>query len=234
MEKRVQLLTTTGFAPVGSTINAPCWSRIGIDGDGSCPELAAAIHCRNCHVYTDRGRALLDRPMEEDYRREWAARLAEPEQLQRARQSVVIFSLQSELLSLPAIVFKEIAAMRVVRRVPGTRNRLLLGMVNIRGELQLCVSMRILLGLETAGTARHPTADTGRLLLLQDATEAWAFPVDEVHGMHRFNLENLNAPPATVEKSQVRFTRGTLDWKGKSIGCLDESAIFKALKGSMA
>ncbi len=29
-----------------------CWNRIGVRGDGSCPELKRHIHCRNCPVYS--------------------------------------------------------------------------------------------------------------------------------------------------------------------------------------
>jgi chemotaxis-related protein WspD len=214
---------------------APCWSRIGIDGDGSCPELVAAIHCRNCHVYADAGRTLLDRPGSNDYRVEWATRLAaEAEFQKRAKHSVVIFSLQSELLALPTTIFNEVAAMREIRRVPGALSKLLLGLVNIRGELHLCVSLHALLSLGPTERPSSSAGGSGRLLLMQKGGETWAFPVDEVHGTYRCNLESLSPPPATVGKSLVRFSRGTMDWEGKSVGCLDETAVFNALKGSMA
>ena len=29
-----------------------CWNRIGVRGDGSCPELKQYVHCRNCPVYS--------------------------------------------------------------------------------------------------------------------------------------------------------------------------------------
>ena len=223
-------------APVtrgGGDGDAPCWSRIGIDGDGTCPELAVAVHCRNCPVYSDAGRSLLDRPLINEYRAEWTARLASAtETQQRTTHAVVIFSLQSEFLALPAPIFNEIAAMRRIRRVPGVHNKLLLGMVNIRGELQLCISLHALLGFETGSAI--PEAGSGRLMLIQQGTDAWAFPVDDVHGTYRYNPESLSPPPATVEKSRSRFSRGTLEWEGKRVGCLDETMVFSALKGSMA
>jgi Magnesium chelatase, subunit ChlI len=36
-----------------------CWNQIGVFGDGTCPELAKVIHCRNCPVYAAGGRSLL-------------------------------------------------------------------------------------------------------------------------------------------------------------------------------
>jgi len=218
-----------------SVAEAPCWARIGIDGDGSCPELKTAIHCRNCHVYADAGRALLDRPTAMDYRSEWTARLAaEADYHKRATLSVLIFSLQSECLALPTTVFNEVTEMRQIRRIPGAPSKLLLGLVNIRGELHLCVSLRMLLGFQTAESTSPVEIGAGRMLLMQRSGEAWVFPADGVHGVYRYNAEDLSPPPATVGKSLVRFSRGTLEWEGKTVGCLDETAIFNELKGSMA
>src|SRR5258706_152676 len=28
-----------------------CWNRIGVRGDGSCPELARHVHCRHCPAF---------------------------------------------------------------------------------------------------------------------------------------------------------------------------------------
>lgn len=225
----------SGTPPTAGSTEAPCWSRIGIDGDGSCPELKTAIHCRNCHVYADAGRTLLDRPTAMDYRSEWTARLAaETDYQKRATLSVLIFSLQSEYLALPTTIFSEVTEHRQIRRIPGAPSKLLLGLVNIRGELHLCVSLRMLLGFQTTESIAPVQNGTGRMLLMQRGGEAWVFPIDEVHGTWRYNTEDLSPPPATVGKSLVRFSRGTLQWEGKSVGCLDDTAVFNELKGSLA
>ena len=42
---------------------ADCWNKIGVRGDGSCPELEKHIHCRNCPTYTAAASMLLDRDL---------------------------------------------------------------------------------------------------------------------------------------------------------------------------
>ncbi len=233
MDKIENLSNLSGAAD--GAMAAPCWSRIGIDGDGSCPELAAAIHCCNCHVFTEAARGLLEQPIMDEYRGEWTARLAAEAEIQkRSTHSVLIFSLQSEYLALPTAIFSEVTEVRGIHRVPGALNKFLLGLVNIRGELHLCISLSMLLGIEGAESAVRPAAGSRRMLLMQRAGVAWVFPVDEVHDVYRYNDESLSTLPATVERSPLRFSQGLLEWRGKTVGRLDEAAVFDALKGSMA
>src|SRR6185436_16665390 len=99
-------------------VDTPCWARIGIDGDGTCPELASVIHCSNCPVFSEAARGLLDRPLVEDYQGDWTARLAvEAENQKRFTHSVLIFSLQSEYLALPTAIFSEVTDVRGVHRI---------------------------------------------------------------------------------------------------------------------
>ena len=221
-------------AATEGTSAEPCWSRIGIDGDGSCPELKTAVHCCNCSVFTDAARGLFDRPIMDEYREEWTTRLlAEAETQKRSTHSVLIFSLQSEYLALPTTVFSEVTDVRAIHRIPGAPSKFLLGLVNVHGELHLCASLSTLLGIEAAESSAVPAASKARMLLMQRGHEAWVFPVDEVHDVYRYNDESLHSLPATVERSPLRFSRGTLEWQGKTVGRLDETAVFDALKGSM-
>ena len=55
-----------------------CWNRIGVWGDGTCPELPPVIHCHNCPVFAVAGKKFLDAASPEGYSREWAERLAAP------------------------------------------------------------------------------------------------------------------------------------------------------------
>ena len=49
--------TSTPFARAGLN---DCWNKIGVRGDGSCPELERHAHCRNCPVYSAAAAQLLD------------------------------------------------------------------------------------------------------------------------------------------------------------------------------
>lgn len=214
-----------------------CWNHIGVAGDGTCPELAQVIHCRNCPVYAAEGRAFFDRPPPEDYAAEWAARLASPEDEARADRlpSVVVFQIGTEWLALPTALFREVTEPRPVHRIPHRSNGVLLGLVNIRGEIQLCVSLGEVLGLEKA-----PVEQIGnvpgckRMLVMARKGETWVFPVAEVEGARRFNGADVMSAPVTIEKAYPSFTRSIIQWGDKHVAQLDEAAVFDALMRSVS
>ena len=126
-----------------------CWNRIGVHGDSSCPELQNFVHCRNCPVYSNAGVQLLDRPLPEQYRREWTEHFAqEKKAAEPAKGSALLFRLHTEWLALATQAFQEAAERRLIHSLPHRRSGLVLGLVNIRGELLICVSLSRLLGLE--------------------------------------------------------------------------------------
>ena len=126
-----------------------CWNRIGVKGDRSCPELPKVIHCRNCPVFAEAGEHLYDRPPPAGYSDEWANRIAGPGQSVGGRTlPVVVFRVGSEWLALDVGLAVEVAPVRTIRRVPHQTDEVLVGLVNIRGELQLAVSLQRLLGSE--------------------------------------------------------------------------------------
>lgn len=87
----------------------PCWNRIGVWGDRSCPELEAVTHCHNCPVFAAAGRSFLDAPSPPDYLDEWTRRLALPDGADAADvHSLLVFRLGSEWLALPVGVLVEV------------------------------------------------------------------------------------------------------------------------------
>jgi len=221
--------------PTNTVIVNDCWNRIGINGDGTCHELTKVIHCRNCPVYSSAGRSLLDREAGSDYRSEWNTLLAKSKEVQQSgTHAVVIFQLGDEQLALPASVFREVTEMRWVHSLPAQREKFLIGLVNIRGEIQLCISLGAVLGIETdiEANARTHGAE-GRMLVVEFDKQTWVFPVNKVHGTHRYAPENLKPPPATVQKAKTSFTRGSIEWEGKTVGCLNDAAVFAMLKGGI-
>jgi chemotaxis-related protein WspD len=212
-----------------------CWNEIGVHGDGSCPELERFVRCRNCPVYSSAGVRLLDRPSPEGYRREWRDHFAQEKQLAaRRKHSAVIFGVKDERLALPTEAFQEVAERRPVHSLPHRRQGIVLGLVNIRGELLVCVSLGHLLGLENLGP-RETRRKVHRWLLVGDwGGNRFVFPVDEVCGIHHFDLQQLQEPPATLAKSNLRFSRGILQWEGRTVGFLDPNWLFLSLNRSLA
>ncbi len=186
---------------------------------------------------SDHARAihLLDREAPPDYQREWTARVAAPAQeatLETA--SVVIFRLGTEWLALPSGVFQEVAEPSVIHSVPHRRNGTLLGVVNVRGELLLCVALAGELGLEKSAAVATGRTTYQRLLVVNKAGSRFAFPVDEVFGVFRFNPHEILDVPATLAPSATTYTMGLLPWNEKSVGLIDDTALFGSLNQSFS
>ncbi|HEX9872272.1 MAG TPA: chemotaxis protein CheW [Candidatus Tectomicrobia bacterium] len=211
-----------------------CWNQIGVFGDGTCPELAKVIHCRNCPVYAAGGRSLLEREPPADYLREWTQALAEAKDEDRAEDtlSVLIFRLGREWLALPTHVCQEVAEMRPIHILPHRSGPVLLGLVNIRGQIRLCVSLRELLGLEPGGdsgrTKNHKNPRC--LVVIAGDSDHWVLLVDEIHGIQRFHLSAIRDAPVTVAKAAPRLTKGVIDWRDTGVGYLDDGLLFLALR----
>jgi len=205
-----------------------CWNHIGIAGDGSCAELARVVHCRNCEVYARAGRRLLDQPPPAGYLEQWAVQLAAPPRHEEVDTlSTVLFRLAGEPLALPTAAFVEAVEMRPTHRVPHRSGAVLLGVVNIRGELQLCVSLAALLNLQSM--AEQPPSRP-RLAVVERDGARWVFPVDELLGVHRVPRRALAAPPATIAHDAAALTAALFDHDGARVALLDADQLFARLR----
>ncbi|HZQ48646.1 MAG TPA: chemotaxis protein CheW, partial [Verrucomicrobiae bacterium] len=212
-----------------------CWNKVGVSGDGSCAELDNFVHCRNCPVYSAAARQLLDRPQPPDYRREWVEHFSRlKNRAVPGKLSAVIFRLGAEWLALPTRAFQEVAEQRRIHSLPHRRQGFLLGVINIRGELLLCVSLARLLGIECAVPDDNQSNVCDRLVVTQWQGSLLTFPVNEIHGVHRYHPEELQAAPATVARSRSNFIRGILSWQNRLVGCLDEDLLLSTLNRSLA
>ena len=189
-----------------------------MQGNASCPELQKFVHCRNCPVYSNAAVQLLDRPLLPQYRREWTEHFAQPKQLAApAKTSALLFRISAEWLALPTQAFQEVAEHRLVHSLPHRRQGIVLGLVNIRGELLICVSLGHLLGLERIPRRpKRPRRTYDRLLVTNWDGNRLVFPADEVRGIHRFQTSELKEPPATLAKSNLSYTQGLLSWQGQN------------------
>jgi chemotaxis-related protein WspD len=162
-----------------------CWNHIGVSGDQSCPELRTFIHCRNCHVFVAAARTFFDRPAPAGYLADWSQWLrgsaeqdargegsgddASEGQIHGDTVSVLIFRLGVEWLAFRAHTVAEVTNPRPVHRVPHRSNEVFVGLVNLQGQVQLCVSLHGLLGVTAPGAPK-------RLIVLRDGdrAETWA------------------------------------------------------------
>lgn len=205
-----------------------CWNAIGVTGDASCPVLADVMHCRNCPVYTAAGRALMERPPPPGYVDEWTSFLAEAKVRAAPRTlAVLVFRVGGEWLGLDTADVVEIAEARTVHRIPHRPGPVLSGVVNIRGQLFLAVSLHGLLRMD-ATTAGEGGRD--RLVVIQRDQESWVFRADEVHGVQRFAPGELSPVPVTVAHGAATLSRGLLPLGERLIGYLDGDTLFSTLR----
>ncbi len=204
-----------------------CWNSIGVRGDRSCPELLKVTHCNNCPVFASAGRRFLDAPSPTGYLAEWTTRLAARDDTRDGDESsVLVFRLGDEWLALSVAVLVEVTRTRLLHRIPH-RAGLLAGMVNIRGELHLCMRLDLILG---ATKPQESDMDLRRLVVIRRETEVWAFAADEVDQVHRVLLPDLTNAAPTLARSHGKLTRGVFPHAKRSVGLLDETRLFQTLR----
>ena len=205
-----------------------CWNRIGVKGDGSCPALGKVGHCHNCSVFASAGQSLLERCPSREYLEEWTRRLARDERSAAAEMlALLLFRLGEEWFGLDVRCAVEAAPARPPRRIPHRSDRLLAGLVNIRGELHLCVNLHELLEIER--TDKQVEA-APRLLVIEHRQQRWVFQADEIMGVQRVPRSEIGTTPSTVSRSRSPCTRGVFVRDEHAIGLLEEKILFDTLK----
>ncbi len=223
-----------------------CWNQIGVWGERTCLELDTVTHCRNCSVYSQAGRGLLERPAPEGYVAEWTALLSQPRSQRQmdhsAALSLSIFRLGREWLALPADIFKRVLSPNPVHSLPHRSNRVLRGIVNVRGQLLLCVSLHELLGVAATepdsapAIASQSVSASGqpgsypRLAVIEQQQDIWAFEVNELYGLHRCQPEDLRNAPALSSKALESFTQSILPWRNQNVSCLNADYLLETLR----
>lgn len=210
-----------------------CWKVVGTSGDNSCPKLPLRGHCRNCSEYASAGRSLFDRNIPDDYLLQWTEIIArEKESEPTDLISAIVFRIRSEWLALKTMCFQEITENRIVHSVPHRTNKIFKGLVNVGGELLLCVSAADILGLGDELEEQVDKSKYRRVVVVRHAGRRFVFAVEEVLGVYRFTPRQLQKTPATISKSSVVFTKGIFSLEDRNVGLLDEQAFFNSLSFS--
>lgn len=215
-----------------------CWNQVGVSGDHSCPTLKTVVHCQNCSVYRQAGRSLLERSIPEDYATEWTTLLAQSSSQQQVSHqktlSMNIFCLGREWLALPTTVVKQVLPPRPIHSIPHRSNQLLQGIVNVQGQLLLCVSLYELLGITptclTPPCSTHEVRRDSYLLVIEKKQDIWAFEVDKLYGLYRCNPDDLRNAPSLGRNTLGRFTQAIMVWQDENVSYLDEGRLFDTLQ----
>ena len=151
----------------------------------------------------------------------------------RLTESAVVFRNGDEWFALPSVSVVEVGVKRVIHALPHRRGSIVMGIVNIRGELLVAVSLAGALGLGGEG-ANKPTSDhkegATRVLVVKTKSGRLAMPVHEVTGLVRYGLEELKPLPSTVAKTPGNCLRGLLAYGQRTIRLLDAEGLFVVLE----
>lgn len=200
-----------------------CWNRIGVQGDQSCPRLGQHGHCRHCEVYAEAAASLRGQALSAGAREGWAQEHARvPSARAASTQAALVFRLGREWLALPAGLLVGAAESARPHRIPHRNAPMLLGLVNVRGRLYPSVSLAVALGITLE--APRPSGPVGgerrafaRLLLVSLGRHTYALPVDEVRGLQRYAVTDLQTAPTTVLQP---FLQGVLALDSLQVGLL--------------
>ncbi len=208
-----------------------CWSTVGVRGDKSCEALIRHAHCRNCPTYSELAATLLLRESVREPGNDWTEHYGETQEVSlRNDRSALIFRIGSEWFGIATQSLDEVVECRAIHRIPHTRSPVVLGVVNVRGELVVCVSLDRLLGI---AADRSDGGKMRRLLVLQTGAGRLAVPVDEVQHTHAYQSSEIFAPPATIAQSTSSYATGLLSWRDRIVACLDDTRLIEALEGSL-
>ena len=188
-------------------------------------------------------RTFFDRQPPPQYLEEWVQRLAQPEErVEQDLQSLVIFRLHDEYLAVQTRSLVEVTLTQSIHTIPHRTNEVVLGLVNVRGQLRICVSAHGLLGVASPAanesTYRNEVPQAAqleksqqRMLIIHERSEQWVFPVEAVLGVHRLPATGFRPVPATFGKAGA-FSQAVFTWESHTVGYLDEDRFISALRSA--
>jgi len=205
---------------------AHCWNSKGTWGNRSCEALATIPGCRECNVFRQAGRQLLERPAPEAYAAHWAKQIGQADQRQADKGSaVLICRLADEYFAFIASKIGEVMPSLPSHQIPHTRGSILKGMVSLRGELQLLVSLRQVLDIAD----EHEAAEDAWMIKAWSGSETLIFSVSELCTVYRYQAAELKPAPATLSAAMAALTTGILQWNGHAVALLNASILYEQM-----
>ncbi|MGH8081696.1 MAG: chemotaxis protein CheW [Lysobacter sp.] len=158
---------------------------------------------------------------------------ARSEDLRALSATAFVFRLGNEWLGLPAAMVDEVIEPRPIHSLPHRREGLVRGLVNVRGQLTVCVALESLLQLDASAGGERSGAQrqllSKRLVVLSAHEQRLAFESDEVHGSHRYDPAGVGNVPGTVALSGSVFSTGVVAVGARHAGLLDGDLVLSAI-----
>jgi chemotaxis-related protein WspD len=181
-------------------------------------------------------RELLGRPLTEEELRDHLAVVAQPmDDQQRETRSLMIVALGDELLALPADGVVRVTEEVPVHRIPHRTSEVIRGLCNIDGELVLTAALDRLLQVGVRPDD-GPDADPARrrTVVIGEEGAHWAFVVDAVLVVDRFDVESLRALPVTVERAVEHYAEALVPVGDSQAAVLDPARLRTGLEEALS
>lgn len=176
---------------------------------------------------------LLDRAPPDAYVEAWRRALQRPllDDEGDSQVAVGVLRIGGEHLAIDTSLVKEVRPPLPVHVIPGRSRDVFLGLVSVRGQIHLAVSLAALLGIQRD----EPDAEESkaRLVVVEREGADWAFEVDEVLDFTRVDVRNKRPAQVTVAKSAIHFTDGLLDVRGVTAAYLDGERLWAGFSRSL-
>ena len=141
---------------------------------------------------------------------------------------VLAIRLGERWLAVPADRVAEVMERRPVTPVPHRMGEIVEGMVNLRGELLMVVSLEAVLGLE------RTRRDNRRMLVIRHASGRFVFSADEVYAEVRYSPKAVQPAPAAWAAPGFSCITGVFEWGDRTVGLLDVEALVQAVNHRLA
>lgn len=180
--------------------------------------------------------SLLDRTPTPELIEEWTAHLASPKDRSEVDEplALIVFRCTQQWFALAAQMFERICTSRPIRAVPFRTNDTFRGLVNIDGELSLCVSLPAILGFPEMTDCRRRSSPRRRLCLISYRRERVAFEVDELLGYRKIPRNSFISAPANSIVTPATHTDSFCTLEGKLIGLLDTNKFSASIRRALS
>ena len=213
-----------------------CWNRIGIwrTSGEACEKIETYVHCRNCPVYAQAGKTLLDRPLNDQQLDEHTITVHDhtPDET-NILKAFSIFRIGHEWFGMDVDLLSEICPIHEIHRLPHNRDSFLKGLINVHGSIVVCMSVGALLG-KTAADRADDNYQTSRMLIMHIGNDRIAFPVTETSGSLRLDENKLGEPPAPNKLSKTSIVKGMHRTDDRDIGIIDREKLITSIQEHLA
>lgn len=233
--------------PPRSNFESDCWNQTGIWGDSTCDELELHFHCRNCPIYANAALRLLNSRAPAEYRSEWTRHLARAtSDPPTGLKPILVFKLGDHWMAVTTEIVMEVAEMSMIHSIPHRSEEVLRGVVNVRGQLLICVSLGRWFGFHRAIRPETNTliGEEERLVVTGSGDDRFVFPVSQVRGIRYYQTgklrpsEKIDYPVANdfcvgaVDLEEIELD-GDIRQSGRTIHILDHVQLFRAISMSL-